>query len=141
MIKGNLRSATEPLRSPRLDLTILNFRLLAVKRPPASLAFENRMKCWLKITLVLITSLKEKILTPQTETLSQCHFLCRHLPSAAEEVVGRTAPRLNSRFNADVSCVKITSVSHLHLSTCKQSQTIHHNYTIIVIVAFCDSDM
>lgn len=61
MIKGNLHRAREALRSPRLDLTILNFRLLAIKRPPAFLAFDNWMKCWLRITLVLIRSLKENI--------------------------------------------------------------------------------
>lgn len=61
MIKGILHRAMELLRSPCLDFTILNFRLLAVKRPPATLAFENRIKCWQRITLVLIRSLKEKI--------------------------------------------------------------------------------
>lgn len=61
MIKGNLCRATEALRSSRLDLTIWNFRLLAVKCPPASLAFENQMKCWPRIILALIRSLKENI--------------------------------------------------------------------------------
>lgn len=61
MIKGNLCRATEPLRSPRLDFAILNFRRLAVKHPPASLAFENWMRCWPRIALVLIRSLKENI--------------------------------------------------------------------------------
>lgn len=70
----------------------------------------------------------------------------RHVPgqqsaSAAEEVMDPTAPRLNSSFNADVLCVKITPVSHLHWSTCRQSENIHHNYIVIVIVPLCDSDM
>lgn len=53
--------------------------------------------------------------TMNTKTLSRCHFLCRQSPNAAEEVMGRTAPRLNSRSNVDVSCFKITTVSHLHI--------------------------
>lgn len=87
---------------------------------------------WKKTSFLNITNI---------ETLSRCHFPWRQSPSAAEEVVGRTTPRLNSRFNADVSRVKITAVSHLHLSTCRRSETIHHNYNLIVIVALCDSDM
>lgn len=75
------------------------------------------------------------------KTLNQFHFSCQQWPSAAEEVVGHTAPKLNSSFNANISCVKITSVFHLDLSTCRRRETIHHNYTMIVIVALCDFDM
>lgn len=64
------------------------------------------------------------------KALSGCHFLCRQSPSAAEEVKGRTALRLNSRVNTDSLCLKITA-----------RETIHHNYPVIVIVALCDPDM
>lgn len=41
MIKGNLRGAMQPHRSPRVDPAFLIFRLRAVRYTPASLAFEK----------------------------------------------------------------------------------------------------